>query len=203
MDTILHHLEREFYMIEGAPVAFTFVCLLAWILIWWVMDKHIYGPRLKAANDLIELYKKKIELASASGSGGAPTEQVTSPMFSISREQYAEVVANLSRYTIPADQKVQRYVAVYVSVGVAENQRFALRMTDAISEAGWFTKYSGEINLEGCRSGIWIIGAAGSKASPPTEDVLRDALIAAGIPAHIDKATVAPSVWLVVGAKEA
>lgn len=204
MDWVLNHLESEFYMIEGAPIIFGFTCVLLSVLIYWVLGKYIYGPQLeardatiKAKDSLIDLYKRQLELASAMGSKKMPTEFATPTSYTLSEERYAILVQSL------ANQEIERYVGVYVSPEATENRRFAIRIKDAAGEAGWVAHYLGDTNLEGYQSGIWIIPAHKDPSTPATSEVLREALISAGIPARVDLEKIAPATWLIVGRKEA
>jgi hypothetical protein len=201
MEWLLTHLEREAYMIEGAPIIFGFTILLITGLLWWLMETRIYGPRLKARDELIQLYKQKLDFASASASDGLNAQHGISRPFSLTQEQYAKVVASLSKFTLCPDQSEQRGVTVYVSPAAPENRRFAMRLVDAFGEAGWATRYGGEYDLEGCRTGVWIIPIAEPQLVPPTDEALRDALIAVDIPVRIDRERVAQIVYIVVGAK--
>jgi hypothetical protein len=62
MDWLLSHIESEWSVIKDAPLILAFTWTIGLILIWWVLDKHVYHRRLAAKDDLIKTYKEKLGL---------------------------------------------------------------------------------------------------------------------------------------------
>ncbi|MGD1101957.1 MAG: hypothetical protein ABSA59_07805 [Terriglobia bacterium] len=62
MDWLLNHVERQYSVIQGAPLIFLFTWFLGLIAIWWILEKYVYASRLAAKDDLIRSYKEKLGL---------------------------------------------------------------------------------------------------------------------------------------------
>ena len=73
---IVSQLQKEWHVVQGAPIIFGFTWLLGLLLIWWTLDKYVYRSRLELKDDLIRSYKEKLGLVSDKGAtSGAAREK--------------------------------------------------------------------------------------------------------------------------------
>lgn len=180
-----------------APVLSLVIALLS-AFVSWKIAQSFYRRHLVIVEAQRDHYRSICERTTQ-----APAQPVTPSCYALTEEQYAVVVQALAKFSFLADQEIRRYVGIYVCPGATENRRFALRLKDAANEAGWDARYFGDTTLEGYESGIWIIpGHQDNKLTPPSSEVLRDALVASRVPARVDQEHVTPATWLIVGSKK-
>jgi hypothetical protein len=183
---IINYLVKEGNAIMQAPVIFTTLLILMGLAIWKIVGYH-YGERIAVLETSVSHYKSLADKT-------APTS------FALNQDQYAQLVQHLSRFTMASGEKAQRIVAITVAVGAMENEAFALRVTDALIDAGWHAKYEGQNNdVKAYRSGVWIFGKSPNEQSPPTSQILKDALAKAGIQSNVDRPEDAYCTYLVIG----
>jgi hypothetical protein len=180
---LIELISKEWHVISQNPTLFVTAILISSTIAWKIAAWH-YSERMETLKDSKEFYRAKAEVPMLS--------QIT-----MSQDQYAKVVKSLKQRSDP-----QRHVTVCMSVGAKENETFALRVMDALKDAGWHTQYDAEMEYPKYRTGIWIFGRRPSDPLPMTGELLKDALLDGGILAKIDPEMEAAWTHLVVGRNE-